>query len=71
MYALQINKLSICKIIVRKAIFLTLFFLFFCPTFGEYFSQAVKELGTREKGKKAIVSVCADGGLGTVMLLES
>jgi acetyl-CoA C-acetyltransferase len=34
-------------------------------------SQATKELATMGPGKKAIVSICADGGLGTVALLES
>jgi acetyl-CoA C-acetyltransferase/acetyl-CoA acyltransferase len=33
-------------------------------------SQAVKELAAMPKGAKAIVSVCADGGHGTVALLE-
>jgi hypothetical protein len=31
----------------------------------------VKELAARPVGQRAIVSICADGGLGTVMLLES
>jgi acetyl-CoA C-acetyltransferase len=34
-------------------------------------SQAIKELATMPKGSKAIVSVCADGGEGTVALLEN
>ncbi|MGC1548971.1 MAG: acetyl-CoA C-acyltransferase [Rhodanobacter sp.] len=34
-------------------------------------SQAVKELAAMPKGSKAIVSVCADGGHGTVTLLEN
>jgi acetyl-CoA C-acetyltransferase/acetyl-CoA acyltransferase len=34
-------------------------------------SQAVKELATMPKGSHAIVSVCADGGEGTVALLEN
>lgn len=34
-------------------------------------SQAVKELAAMPKGSKAIVSVCADGGHGTVALLEN
>ncbi|PHN02454.1 thiolase family protein [Flavilitoribacter nigricans] len=42
----------------------------FGATGARILSQAVKELAGMEKGKKAIVSVCADGGLGTVMLLE-
>lgn len=33
-------------------------------------SQAVKELWSRPVGSRAIVSVCADGGQGTVALLE-
>jgi acetyl-CoA C-acetyltransferase/acetyl-CoA acyltransferase len=33
-------------------------------------SQAVKELWSRPVGSRAIVSVCADGGQGTVTLLE-
>ena len=34
-------------------------------------SQAVNELATMPKGQRAIVSICADGGQGSVMLLES
>ena len=34
-------------------------------------SQATKELAARGKGEKAIVSICADGGQGTMMLLEA
>jgi len=34
-------------------------------------SQAVKELAGMPKGARAIVSVCADGGHGTVALLEN
>jgi acetyl-CoA C-acetyltransferase len=34
-------------------------------------SQAVKELAAMPKGSRAIVSVCADGGEGTVALLEN
>ena len=33
-------------------------------------SQAVKELAAMSRGAKAVVSVCADGGEGTVALLE-
>jgi acetyl-CoA C-acetyltransferase/acetyl-CoA acyltransferase len=33
-------------------------------------SQAVKELWSRPAGSRAIISVCADGGQGTVALLE-
>lgn len=43
----------------------------FGATGARILSQAVKELAAMGPGKKAIVSVCADGGLGTVMLLES
>ena len=31
---------------------------------------AIKELVSLPKGSRAIVSICADGGLGTVALLE-
>jgi len=31
----------------------------------------VKELAASPKGSRAIVSICADGGLGTVALLQS
>jgi acetyl-CoA C-acetyltransferase len=33
-------------------------------------SQAVKELAAMRPGARAIVSICADGGVGTVALLE-
>ena len=33
-------------------------------------SQATKELAAMPAGARAVVSVCADGGLGTVALLE-
>ena len=33
-------------------------------------SQAVKELAMMPSGSLAVVSVCADGGLGTVALLQ-
>ena len=33
-------------------------------------SQAVKELWAQPVGSRAIVSICADGGQGTVALLE-
>jgi len=33
-------------------------------------NQAVKELAAMAQGNRAIVSICADGGLGTVALLE-
>ena len=34
-------------------------------------SQAVKELAALPPGSRAIVSICADGGLRTVALLEN
>jgi acetyl-CoA C-acetyltransferase len=43
----------------------------FGATGARILSQATKELALRGKGKKAIISVCADGGLGAVALLES
>jgi len=43
----------------------------FGATGARIMSQAIKELSLMGKGKKAIVSVCADGGLGSVVLLES
>ncbi len=43
----------------------------FAATGARILSQAVKELALRPKGTKAIVSICADGGLGTVALLEA
>ena len=43
----------------------------FGATGARIISQAVKELTQMGPGKKAVVSICADGGLGTVMLLES
>ena len=43
----------------------------FAATGARIINQAIKELAKRGTGKRAIVSVCADGGLGTVMLLES
>jgi acetyl-CoA C-acetyltransferase len=43
----------------------------FGATGARILSQAVKELAARPTGQRAIVSICADGGLGTVMLLES
>ncbi len=42
----------------------------FGATGARILSQATKELATMGAGKKAIVSICADGGLGTVALLE-
>ena len=43
----------------------------FGATGARILSQASKELAAMGPGKKAIVSICADGGLGTVALLES
>ena len=46
----------------------------FGATGARILSQATKELTAMQvgenRGKKAIVSICADGGLGTVALLE-
>ena len=42
----------------------------FGATGARILSQATKELAAMGAGKKAIVSICADGGLGTVALLE-
>ncbi len=43
----------------------------FGATGARILSQATKQLASMGAGKKAIVSICADGGLGTVALLES
>ena len=43
----------------------------FGATGARILSQAVKELAALPKGSRAVVSVCADGGLGTVALLEN
>lgn len=43
----------------------------FGATGARILSQAVKELAARPAGARAIVSICADGGLGTVALLAS
>ena len=42
----------------------------FAATGARDLSQAVKELWAMPAGSRAIVSVCADGGEGTVALLE-
>jgi acetyl-CoA C-acetyltransferase len=42
----------------------------FAATGARILSQAVKELAALSKGSRAIVSICADGGLGSVALLE-
>jgi len=43
----------------------------FGATGARILSQAVKELASRAAGARAIVSICADGGQGTVALLQS
>jgi acetyl-CoA C-acetyltransferase len=43
----------------------------FAATGARILSQAVKELAAMPKDSRAIVSICADGGLGTVALLEN
>jgi acetyl-CoA C-acetyltransferase len=43
----------------------------FAATGARILSQAVKELAALPKSSRAIVSICADGGLGTVALLEN
>jgi acetyl-CoA C-acetyltransferase len=43
----------------------------FGATGARILSQAVKELAAMGPGKRAVVSICADGGLGTVALLAS
>jgi len=43
----------------------------FGATGARILSQATKELSQKGKGKKGIISVCADGGLGAVVLIES
>ncbi len=43
----------------------------FAATGARILSQAVKELAARPKGTRAIVSICADGGVGTVALLQA
>lgn len=43
----------------------------FGATGARILSQAVKELAALGSGKRAVVSICADGGLGTVALLET
>ena len=42
----------------------------FAATGARILSQAAKELTAMPSGSRAIVSVCADGGQGTVALLE-
>lgn len=43
----------------------------FGATGARILSQTVKELAAMPKGSRAIVSICADGGVGTVSLLEN
>jgi acetyl-CoA C-acetyltransferase len=43
----------------------------FGATGARILSHAVKELAAMGAGKRAVVSICADGGLGTVALLET
>lgn len=43
----------------------------FGATGARILSQAVKELSAMPRGTRAIVSICADGGVGTVALLEN
>ena len=43
----------------------------FGATGARILSQAVKELAALPHGSRAIVSICADGGLGTVALLQN
>jgi acetyl-CoA C-acetyltransferase len=43
----------------------------FGATGARILSQAVKEVAAMQKGARALVSICADGGLGTVALLEA
>jgi acetyl-CoA C-acetyltransferase len=42
----------------------------FAATGARILAQAVKELAVLPEGSRAIVSICSDGGLGTVALLE-
>jgi acetyl-CoA acetyltransferase len=43
----------------------------FAATGARILSQAVTELAGMPHGSRAIVSICADGGLGTITLLEN
>ena len=43
----------------------------FGATGARILSQAVKELAASGSGARAIVSICADGGQGSVVLLEA
>jgi acetyl-CoA C-acetyltransferase len=43
----------------------------FGATGARILSQTVKELSSRPAGQRALVSICADGGQGSVVLLEA
>ena len=43
----------------------------FGATGARILSQTVKELSTRAPGQRAVVSICADGGQGSIALLEA
>jgi acetyl-CoA C-acetyltransferase len=43
----------------------------FAATGARIISQAVKELSAKPAGSRAIVSICTDGGQGSVVLLEA
>ena len=43
----------------------------FGATGARILSQTVQEIAAMPKGSRSIVSICADGGVGTVALLES
>jgi acetyl-CoA C-acetyltransferase len=43
----------------------------FGATGARILSQTVKELSSRPAGQRAVVSICADGGQGSVVLLEA
>jgi acetyl-CoA C-acetyltransferase len=43
----------------------------FGATGARILSQAVKELSAMQEGARAVVSICADGGLGSVALIEA
>lgn len=43
----------------------------FGATGARILSQAVKELSALDRGRRAVVSICADGGQGSVVLMEA
>ena len=43
----------------------------FGATGARILSQATKELAAMSSGSRAVVSICADGGVGTVALLQA